>query len=210
MSACRKSLFDTLRHFSELQKVLKNGDHHRAGHPSRVSRTHPSALLTSPAARRRWNPNPSPPSWGGRRAAARRGAPNPRRPGGIVPPRPGVGKGAGPGGLWPPERRPGPAPRRTTGRGRGPDKAGPLRWGGGGRAGPVPARPAPDRPHTLAAQPATFGGGRATATGAAPAAGRFAPETAGGPRGPGAAAYGQGLTEWGAAVPAPGGGGRYG
>ena len=40
-------------------------DHHRAGHPSRVSRTHPSAPLTSPAARRRWNPNPSPPSWGG-------------------------------------------------------------------------------------------------------------------------------------------------
>lgn len=220
-----------------------------------------------------------------------------------MPPRPGVGQGAGPGGLWPPERRPGPAPKRTTGRGRGPapsptpppgrwggppgevglgagggtgagkaanptprrpqpatgpppprqsapagglrppaprrpatrpdagrpragdpaashqptptaarvhgpgpDKAGPLRWGGGGRAGPVPARPAPDRPHTLAAQPATFGGGRATATGAAPAAGRFAPETAGGPRNPGAAAYGQGLTEWGAVVPAPGGG----
>ena len=40
-------------------------DHHRAGHPSRVSRTHPSAPLTSPAARRRRNPNPSPPSWGG-------------------------------------------------------------------------------------------------------------------------------------------------
>ena len=45
-SAWRKSLFATLRHFSELQKALKNGDHHRAGHPSRVSRTHPSAPLT--------------------------------------------------------------------------------------------------------------------------------------------------------------------
>ena len=183
-------------------------------------------------------PCPAPPA-GGK-------TPNPRRPGGIVPPRPGVGKGAGPGGLWPPERRPGPAqrepragprqgaaptpppgrwggprrgrsgktqaghgrrqgrqphakaatasdrataprqsapagglrppaPRRPATRpdagrpraggpaashqptptaarahGPGPDKAGPLRWGGGGRAGPVPARPAPDRPHTLA------------------------------------------------------------
>ena len=29
-----KRLFATLRHFSELQKALKNGDHHRAGHPS--------------------------------------------------------------------------------------------------------------------------------------------------------------------------------
>ena len=50
-SAWRKSLFATLRHFSELQKALKNGDHPRAGHPSRVSRTHPSAPLTkgSPA-----------------------------------------------------------------------------------------------------------------------------------------------------------------
>ena len=46
VSSCRKSLFDTTRHFSELQKALKNGDHHRAGHPSRVSRTHPSAPLT--------------------------------------------------------------------------------------------------------------------------------------------------------------------
>ena len=194
-------------------------------------------------------PCPAPPA-GGK-------TPNPRRPGGFVPPRPGVGQGAGPGGLWPPERRPGPAPRRNTGRGRGPapaptpppgrwggsppgevglgagggtdagkaanptprrpqpatgpppprqsapagglrppaprrpatrpdagrpragrpaashqptptaarapgpgpDKAGPLRWGGGGRAGPVPARPAPDRPHTFLSQPATFGGG---------------------------------------------------
>ncbi|MEI3142245.1 MAG: YdcF family protein [Oscillospiraceae bacterium] len=29
-----KSLFATQRHFSELQEALKNGDHHRAGHPS--------------------------------------------------------------------------------------------------------------------------------------------------------------------------------
>ena len=46
VSSCRKSLFATTRHLSELQKALKNGDHHRAGHPSRVSRTHPSAPLT--------------------------------------------------------------------------------------------------------------------------------------------------------------------
>lgn len=92
-----------------------------------------------------------------------------------MPPRPGVGKGAGPGGLWPPERRPGP------------DKAGPLRWGGGGRAGPVPARPAPDRPHTFFV-PARHLRGRAgtTATGAAPPAGRFCARDSGraeGPRG---------------------------
>ena len=46
VSSCRKSLFDTTRHLSELQKALKDGDHHRAGHPSRVSRTHSSAPLT--------------------------------------------------------------------------------------------------------------------------------------------------------------------
>ena len=226
-------------------------------------------------------PCPAPPA-GGK-------TPNPRRPGGIVPPRPGVGKGAGPGGLWPPERRPGsaqrepragprqgaaptpppgrwgapagggrvrrrrgtdagkaanPTPRRPqpaagppphgraprrggcgpphpggqqrdrtqadhgpgapppatsqhqrrrgpTGRGR--TRPGRCDWGGGGRAGPVPARPAPDRPHTFFV-PARHLWGRAgtTATGAAPAAGRFAPETAAGPRGPGAAAYGAG------------------
>ncbi len=44
--SCRKSLFATTRHLSELQKALKDGDHHRAGHPSRVSRTHSSAPLT--------------------------------------------------------------------------------------------------------------------------------------------------------------------
>lgn len=189
---------------------------------------------------------PQPPSWGGGGPQPAGGAPNPRRPGGIVPPRPGVGQGAGPGGLWPPERRPEPAqrepragprqgaaptpppgrwgapagggrvrrrrgtdagkaanptPRRPqpatgppphgraprrggcgpphpggqqrdrtqadhgpgapppatsphqrrrgpTGRGR--TRPGRCDWGGGGRAGPVPARPAPDRPHTLA------------------------------------------------------------
>ena len=32
--------------FFRTSKALKNGDHHRAGHPSRVSRTHPSAPLT--------------------------------------------------------------------------------------------------------------------------------------------------------------------
>ena len=100
-----------------------------------------------------------------------------------------------------------PTPTAARAHGPGPDKAGPLRWGGGGRAGPVPARPAPDRPHTFFV-PARHLWGRAgtTATGAAPPAGRFAPETAGGPRGPGAAAYEQGFTERGAADPVPGGG----
>ena len=52
------------------------------------------------------------------------------------------------GGCGPPH--PGGQQRDRTQADHGPDKAGPLRWGGGGRAGPVPARPAPDRPHTLA------------------------------------------------------------
>ncbi len=83
-------------------------------------------------------PCPAPPA-GGK-------TPNPRRPGGIVPPRPGVGKGAGPGGLWPPERRPGPAQREPragprqgasneTGRrpttGRGPRRQPPANTNGG-------------------------------------------------------------------------------
>ena len=257
MSACRKSLFDTLRHFSDLQKALKNADHHRAGHPSRVFRTHPSAPLTSPAARRRRNPNPSPPHGGAagrspqgghRSSAARRrqdtkppspgrlraaspgrregcgaggplahraaagtspkrttggpqtgGRPHPAAGplGGAPPGEVGLGAGGGTdagqaanptprrpqpatgpppprqsapaGGLRPPApRRPAtrpdagrpragrpaashqPTPTAARAPGPGPDKAGPLRWGGGGRAGPVPARPAPDRPHTLA------------------------------------------------------------
>ena len=56
----------------------------------------------------------------------------PRRPGGIVPLSPGVGKGAGPGGLWPPERRPGPAqrePRAGPRQGAAPTPP-PGRWGG--------------------------------------------------------------------------------
>ena len=32
--------------FQSFKKALKNGDHHRAGHPSRGSRAHPSAPLT--------------------------------------------------------------------------------------------------------------------------------------------------------------------
>ena len=203
-----------------------------------------------------------------------------------MPPRPGVGKGAGPGGLWPPERRPGPAPRRTTGRGRGPAPAPtppPGRWGvpaGGGRirrrrrhgrrqgrqphakaavasdrataptaerpgggaaaprtqaasnetgrrpttgrgrtrpgrcdgagaAGPGQYRPGlhPTGRIPFLSQPATFGGGLGQPPRGRPRPqGAFAPETAGGPRGPGAAAYGQGLTERGAADPVPGGG----
>lgn len=119
-------------------------------------------------------PYPAPPA-GGK-------TPNPRRPGGIVPPRPGVGKGAGPGGLWPPERRPGPAPRRTTGRGRGPAPAPtppPGRWGGPrrGRSGKAQAghgrRPG-RQPHAQAAAASD----RATApTAERPGGGAAAPRT---------------------------------
>ncbi len=41
-SACRKSLFAPLSQFSELYKVLKTIDFNGAGHPSWVSRAHPS------------------------------------------------------------------------------------------------------------------------------------------------------------------------
>ncbi len=53
------------------------------------------------------------------------------------------GPGAPPPATSQHQRRRGP-----TGRGR--TRPGRCDWGGGGRAGPVPARPAPDRPHTLA------------------------------------------------------------
>lgn len=75
----------------------------------------------------------------------------PRR-GGCGPPHPGGqqrdrtqadhGPGAPPPATSQHQRRRGP-----TGRGR--TRPGRCDWGGGGRAGPVPARPAPDRPHTL-------------------------------------------------------------
>ena len=41
-SACRKSLFAPLSKFSELYRVLKTKDFNGAGHPSWVSRAHPS------------------------------------------------------------------------------------------------------------------------------------------------------------------------
>lgn len=74
----------------------------------------------------------------------------------------------------------------------------------GGLRPPAPRRPAtrPDAGRPRAGRPAASHQPTPTAA--------RAPETAGGPRGPGAAAYGQGLTERGAAGPAPGGGGRYG
>lgn len=75
----------------------------------------------------------------------------PRR-GGCGPPHPGGqqrdrtqadhGPGAPPPATSQHQRRRGP-----TGRGR--TRPGRCDWGGGGRAGPVPARPAPDRPHTF-------------------------------------------------------------
>ena len=154
---------------------------------------------------------------GGGRVRRRRGTdagkaanPTPRRPQpatGPPPPR----QSAPAGGLRPPApRRPAtrpdagrpraggpaashqPTPTAARAHGPGPDKAGPLRWGGGGRAGPVPARPAPDRPHTLAGPARHLRGRAGHRHGGGPGAGRFAPETAGGPRGPGAAAYGAG------------------
>ena len=136
---------------------------------------------------------------GGGRVRRRRGTdagqaanPTPRRPQPAAGPPP-HGRAPRRGGCGPPHPGGQQRDRTQADHGPGPDKAGPLRWGGGGRAGPVPARPAPDRPHTFFV-PARHLWGRAgtTATGAAPAAGRFAPETAAGPRGPGAAAYGAG------------------
>ena len=44
-SVAKKS-FRHAEAFFRASKALKNGDHPRAGHPSRVSRTHPSAPLT--------------------------------------------------------------------------------------------------------------------------------------------------------------------
>ena len=41
-----KSFFDTLQSFFRTSKSSKNDDYYRAGHPFRVSRTHPSAPLT--------------------------------------------------------------------------------------------------------------------------------------------------------------------
>ena len=69
-----------------------------------------------PAARRRRNPNPSPPHGGGgpqpaggrRPQAARHQTPSPGRHRAASP---GRWEGCGAGGLWPPERRPGPAQR---------------------------------------------------------------------------------------------------
>ena len=76
----------------------------------------------------------------------------PRR-GGLRPPaprRPATRPDAGRPRAGRPAASHQPTPTAARAPGPGPDKAGPLRWGGGGRAGPVPARPAPDRPHTLA------------------------------------------------------------
>ena len=139
----------------------------RAGHPSRVSRTHPSAPLTSPAARRRRNPNPSPPSWGGggpqpaggrRPQAARHQTPVARaascrlaRALGRV-----RGRGAfGPpsGGRDQPKENPGrapdrgPPPPRRRAAGGGPAGGGRIRrrrgTGAGKAANPTPRRPQP-------------------------------------------------------------------
>lgn len=100
-------------------------------------------------------PRPAPPA-GGK-------TPNPRRPGGIVPPRPGVGQGAGPGASGPPSGgrdqppgglragdgdRPRPPPRRRAA-GGGPAGGGRVRRRRGTDAGKA-ANPTPRRP-----QPAT-------------------------------------------------------
>lgn len=118
----------------------------------------------------------------------------PRR-GGCGPPHPGGqqrdrtqadhGPGAPPPATSQHQRRRGP-----TGRGR--TRPGRCDRGGGGRAGPVPARPAPDRPHTLAGPARHLRGRAGHRHGGGPGRRALAPETAGGPRGPGAAAYGVG------------------
>lgn len=153
------------------------------------------------------------PLMGGRRAAARRGGTKPPSPGRHRAASPGRWEGCGAGGPLAPRAAAGTSPKRTTGGpqtgGRPHPAAGPLGGpppgevglgaGGartqarpptprqGGRAGPVPARPAPDRPHTFFV-PARHLRGRAgtTATGAAPPAGRFCARDSGraeGPRG---------------------------
>ena len=93
---------------------------------------------------------------GGGRVRRRRGTdagqaanPTPRRPQPAAGPPP-HGRAPRRGGCGPPHPGGQQRDRTQADHGPGPDKAGPLRWGGGGRAGPVPARPAPDRPHTLA------------------------------------------------------------
>ena len=122
--------------------------------------------------------------------------------GGPPPGEVGLGAGGARAQARPPTPRQGGRSQRPGHRphGRAPRRGGcgPPHTGGQQR----------DRPHTFFV-PARHLWGRAgtTATGAAPPAGRFAPETAGGPRGPGAAAYGQGFTERWAADPVPGWGG---
>ena len=98
-----------------------------------------------------------------------------------MPLSPGVGKGAGPGGLWPPERRPGPAqrePRAGPRQGAAPTPP-PGRWGGPrrGRSGKAQAghgRRQGRQPHAQAATASD----RATATTAErPGGGAAAPRT---------------------------------
>ena len=115
--------------------------------------------------------NPTP-----RRPQPAAGPPPPRQsaPGGGVSP-PGFRAASNETGRRPttgrePRRQPpantngGEGPRAGAGQGRAR-----CDWGGGGRAGPVPARPAPDRPHTFMFAPAgqTAPQGREPRTGTA-------------------------------------------
>ena len=88
-----------------------------------------------------------------------------------MPPCPGVGKGAGPGGLWPPERRPGPAqrePRAGPRQGAAPTPP-PGRWGGprrgevelGAGGARTQARPPTPRPGGRSQRPGHRHHGRA-------------------------------------------------
>lgn len=84
-----------------------------------------------------------------------RGPPPPRRRAAGGPPPGEVGLGAG-GARTQADHGPGAPPpatsqhqRRRGPTGRGRTRPGRCDWGGGGRAGPVPARSAPDRPHTF-------------------------------------------------------------
>lgn len=142
---------------------------------------------------RRPQPATGPPPHG---RAPRRGGCGPPHPGGQQRDRTQAdhGPGAPPPATSQHQRRRGP-----TGRGR--TRPGRCDWGGGGRAGPVPARPAPDRPHTFFV-PARHLWGRAgtTATGAAPAAGRSSARDSGraeGPRGGRIRSRGHPSRSWG-------------
>ena len=146
--------------------------------------------------------NPTP-----RRPQPAAGPPPPRQSapgGGCRPPvfgRPATRPDAGRPRAGGPAASHQPTPTAARAHGPGPDKAG-LVAIGAGAAGPGQYRPGlhPTGRIHLLAQPATFGGGRATATGAAPAAGRSSARDSGraeGPRGGRIRSRGHPSRSWG-------------